>query len=62
MDGEHYAAVVRDALESLPYDFVAAVRVGGTEKLRGEEDYGVPLAAEVVEAIERYRPGVVVDL
>ena len=27
----------------LPYDFVGAVLVGGTEKLRGGDDYGVPL-------------------
>ena len=35
VDGEHYASVVRDALEELPYEFVAAVLVGGQEKLRG---------------------------
>src|SRR5207249_423665 len=43
IDGEHYAPVVRDALEELPYDVIAALLVGGTEKLRGGEDYGVPL-------------------
>ncbi len=43
IDGEHYAPVVRDALAELPYDFVGAVLVGGTEKLRGGDDYGVPL-------------------
>ncbi len=43
IDGEHYAPVVRDALAALPYDVVAALLVGGTEKLRGGEDYGVPL-------------------
>ena len=40
IDGEHYAAVVREALEELPYEFVAAILVGGTEKLRGDADYG----------------------
>jgi predicted GTPase len=30
IDGEHYAPVVRDALEELPYEVVAAVLVGGT--------------------------------
>ena len=45
IDGEHYAPVVRDALREVPYDVVAAVLIGGTEKLRGGEDYGVPLAA-----------------
>lgn len=53
IDGEHYAPVVRDALAELPYDVVGALLVGGTEKLRGGEDYGVPLVdgfagAEVV--------------
>jgi cyclic 2,3-diphosphoglycerate synthetase len=53
IDGEHYAPVVRDALRALPYEWVGAIMVGGTEKLRGDSDYGVPLlgdfgAAEVV--------------
>src|SRR5437899_2209464 len=53
IDGEHYAPVVRDALRTLPYEWVGAIMVGGTEKLRGEADYGVPLVdrfdgAEVV--------------
>jgi cyclic 2,3-diphosphoglycerate synthase len=44
VDGEHYPPVVRDALRSLPYEFVGAILVGGTEKLRGDDlDYGVPL-------------------
>jgi cyclic 2,3-diphosphoglycerate synthetase len=43
IDGEHYAPVVRDALAALPYDFVGAIMVGGTEKLRAGADYGVPL-------------------
>jgi cyclic 2,3-diphosphoglycerate synthase len=43
IDGEHYAPVVRDALRALPYEWVGAIMVGGTEKLRGGEDYGVPL-------------------
>jgi cyclic 2,3-diphosphoglycerate synthetase len=62
VDGEHYAPVVRDALAELPYDVVAAVLVGGTEKLRGGEEYGVPLAEDVESAIERFDPEVVVDL
>ncbi len=62
VDGEHYASVVRDALAGLPYDVVGAVLVGGTEKLRGGEDYGVPLADGMAEAIERFRPELVVDL
>ena len=43
IDGEHYAPVVRDAFAELPYDVVAALLVGGSEKLRGDDDYGVPL-------------------
>jgi cyclic 2,3-diphosphoglycerate synthetase len=62
VDGEHYAPVVRAALDALPHDVVAAVLVGGSEKLRGGEEYGVPFAASLEEAIERYRPELVLDL
>jgi cyclic 2,3-diphosphoglycerate synthetase len=62
VDGEHYPSVVRDALRDLPYEFVAAVLVGGGEKLRGAEGYGVPLASGVETAIEEHAPDVVVDL
>ncbi|HWE80485.1 MAG TPA: hypothetical protein VG265_02455 [Gaiellaceae bacterium] len=53
IDGEHSPEVVRDALGELPYDWVGAILVGGTEKLREGESYGVPLlddfgAAELV--------------
>jgi len=43
VDGEHYPDVVREALAELPYEFVGVMLVGGTEKLRGEPDYGVPV-------------------
>jgi len=43
IDGEHYAPVVRDALAGLPYEWIGAILVGGTEKLREGADYGVPL-------------------
>ena len=43
VDGEHYPDVVRAALAELPYEFVGVMLVGGTEKLRGEPDYGVPM-------------------
>jgi cyclic 2,3-diphosphoglycerate synthetase len=46
VDGEHYPEVVRDALAELPYDFVAVLLVGGSEKLRGRPDYGVPIVDE----------------
>ncbi len=62
VDGEHYAPVVRDALAELPYEFVAAVLVGGREKLRGGEDYGVPLVADLESGIASHHPDVVVDL
>jgi len=58
IDGEHYAPVVRDALAELPYDVVAALLVGGTEKLRGGDDYGVPL----VDSLDAVDVDVVVDL
>jgi cyclic 2,3-diphosphoglycerate synthetase len=50
IDGEHYAPVVRDALRALPYDFVGAIMVGGTEKLRPGADYGVPLVEGFADA------------
>jgi cyclic 2,3-diphosphoglycerate synthetase len=62
IDGEHYAPVVRAALEELPYDFVAAHVVGGTEKLREEADYGVAVAADLDRALAEHRPELVVDL
>ena len=58
IDGEHYAPVVRDALRALPYDVVAAILVGGTEKLRGNEEYGVPL----VDALDAVDADLVVDI
>jgi cyclic 2,3-diphosphoglycerate synthase len=62
IDGEHYAPVVRDALAALPYDFVAAWCAGGTEKLLGGEDYGVPLVPDLEAAIAEHAPDVVIDL
>ncbi len=61
IDGEHYADVVRAALDELPYEFVAAMLVGGVEKLRGGEHYGVPLV-ETLDAALAYEPELVVDL
>jgi cyclic 2,3-diphosphoglycerate synthase len=60
IDGEHYAPVVRDAIADLPYDVVGAWLAGGTEKLRGGEDYGVPLVAELEDGFAS--ADVVVDL
>jgi cyclic 2,3-diphosphoglycerate synthetase len=60
IDGEHYAPVVRDAIAQLPYEVVGAWLAGGTEKLRGGEEYGVPLVAELEEGFASAE--VVVDL
>jgi cyclic 2,3-diphosphoglycerate synthase len=57
--------VVRAALEELPYEFVAAMIAGGTEKLRRparREDYGLPLVETIEEAAALHDPEVVVDL
>ncbi len=62
IDGEHYAPVVRETLAMLDDDVVAAVLVGGSEKLRGGEDYGVPLASSLHDAIATYQPEIVIDL
>ena len=59
IDGEHYPPVVRDALAELPHEVVGAVLVGGVEKIRGGEDYGVPLV-ELDDGLTR--ADVVVDL
>jgi cyclic 2,3-diphosphoglycerate synthetase len=62
IDGEHYAPVVRDALAELPYEVVAAWLAGGTEKLRGGEDYGVPVVESLEAGIAEHQPELVVDL
>ncbi|HET9937536.1 MAG TPA: 2,3-diphosphoglycerate synthetase [Gaiella sp.] len=63
VDGEHYPPVVRAALDELEDDVVAAVLVGGVEKLRGGEiDYGVPLEPSLELAVERHAPDAVLDL
>jgi len=43
IDGEHAPGVVADALRDLPYEWVGAILVGGSEKLREGDGYGVPL-------------------
>jgi cyclic 2,3-diphosphoglycerate synthase len=58
IDGEHHVDVVRDALAELPYEFVGALLVGGTEKLRGGEEYGLP----ALESLDDVSAEVVVDL
>ena len=56
IDGDHAPQVVREALLELPYRWVGAILVGGTEKLRAHEPYGVPLVESFGDA------EVVVDL
>jgi cyclic 2,3-diphosphoglycerate synthetase len=56
IDGEHHPPVVRDALRALPYVWVGAIMVGGSEKLRGAAEWGVPLRHDFGDA------EVVVDL
>ena len=72
IDGEHYPPVVLDAIrsvqESLDAEGVAAAFLGGTEKIKGGTDYGVPLVkgpdpvSAVERALARYDVEVVVDL
>ena len=52
----------KSALEELPYDFVAAHVVGGTEKLRDDADYGVTVVDDLDAALAEHRPALVVDL
>jgi len=61
-DGDHYAPVVRDALAALPHEVVGLWLAGGTEKLRGGEDYGVPVVASLEGAVAELEPELVVDL
>jgi cyclic 2,3-diphosphoglycerate synthase len=62
IDGEHYPDVVRVAFAGLEHDVAGAVLLGGTEKLRGGEDYGVPVFATLEEAFDAVAPEIVVDL
>jgi cyclic 2,3-diphosphoglycerate synthase len=62
IDGEHYAPVIRDALNELPHDVVGALLVGGTEKLRGGDEYGVPVVTDLEEALARFTPEIALDL
>ncbi len=61
-DGEHYAPVVRDTLSGLPHEVVGLWLAGGTEKLRGGEDYGVPVVDSLEGAVAELEPELVLDL
>jgi cyclic 2,3-diphosphoglycerate synthase len=71
VDGEHYPPVVRAALEqaSSGADVVAALLLGGVEKLAGDPDYGVPLerisgdaVSSMLDAAARHGADRVLDL
>ncbi|MBA2442483.1 MAG: 2,3-diphosphoglycerate synthetase [Rubrobacter sp.] len=72
IDGEHYPPVVLDAVESVERSLgavrVAAAFLGGTEKVGGGNEYGMPLVRDespvgaVARALSEYEVEVVVDL
>ena len=62
IDGEHYAPVVRDALAELPYEFVGAYFAGGSEKVVGDDDYGVPVVDDLPRALDEFEAELVFDL
>jgi cyclic 2,3-diphosphoglycerate synthetase len=62
VDGEHYPDVVRDTLAEAPYDVAGAVLLGGSEKLRADPEYGVPLHADLAEGLAETGAEVVLDL
>jgi cyclic 2,3-diphosphoglycerate synthetase len=62
IDGEHYPEVVRAAFAETTYEVVGAVMLGGTEKLREDAEYGVPLYESVESGLGESRPEVVLDL
>ncbi|UCD56991.1 MAG: 2,3-diphosphoglycerate synthetase [Candidatus Hydrogenedentota bacterium] len=75
IDGEHYIAVNRDGIREVAdrcgHEAVAAVFIGGTEKIGSPEDLkrlGLPVLIDedpltsISRGIEEFRPEVVVDL
>ena len=75
IDGEHYLSVNRSGIDHVKrergYDVVAAVFIGGSEKIGSTDELknlGVPVIVgddpfrAVVRALEEYEPDVVVDL
>jgi cyclic 2,3-diphosphoglycerate synthetase len=72
IDGEHYPPVVLDAMRSVAHalgaEGVAAAFLGGTEKLKQDTDYGVPLVTDrdpvsaVERALSKHAVDIVVDL
>ena len=75
IDGEHYIPVNRDGISQVAasrgYDPVVAVFIGGMEKIGSPDDLkqlSLPVIIDddplkaISEAVEKYRPGVAVDL
>jgi cyclic 2,3-diphosphoglycerate synthetase len=62
VDGEHDPAIVRAALAETDHEIVGALLLGGTEKLRAEPDFGVPLWTTLEEAAAEQAVEVVIDL
>jgi cyclic 2,3-diphosphoglycerate synthetase len=62
IDGEHYPDVVRGAFAESEHDVVGAVLLGGSEKLRAGESYGVPLYAGLEEGLAGTNAEIVLDL
>lgn len=62
VDGEHYPEVVRDAIAESPHQVAGAVLLGGTEKLRGAPEYGVPLFEDLERALAEVDAEIVLDL
>jgi cyclic 2,3-diphosphoglycerate synthetase len=71
IDGEHYPPVVRAAIAAAERDdrVVAALLLGGSEKLRAEPDYGLPLeraggdaGAAMLAAAHKHAADRVIDL
>ena len=58
VDGEHYPPVVRAALEQagIDADVVAALLLGGTEKLNGDPEFGVLVLSDPETALQEYAP------
>lgn len=50
IDGDHTPQVIRETLAELPYELIGVIFVGGSEKLREDADYGVPLVGDFGEA------------
>ncbi|MDQ3895669.1 MAG: 2,3-diphosphoglycerate synthetase, partial [Actinomycetota bacterium] len=53
---------MRAAIDGLPGDVVAAVLLGGGEKLAGRLEIGVPVVDDLATGLARFDPDLVFDL